>query len=214
MDNEIISPLFQDKIPTKNVVLLGRTGVGKSYLGNKILGREEFEVLNREDSVTRDISMKKGNGFAVYDTPGFGDTCGAEDHRTVMLTIVELDEQPIDALLYFNCSIMTGRVDKHLREEVMLIHHFFGPSIFDRMIIVFNKFQDDDDDIPNMKKSYNEVIESLIQKKISVVCMGVEKKPSYEGVRTLLNSKIAALTSTPQKIMLNEKKMSEVFCHW
>ncbi|XP_051745179.1 GTPase IMAP family member 8-like [Ctenopharyngodon idella] len=61
-----------------NLVLLGRTGVGKSSSGNTILGREAFTSDNSSTSVIHNVSVEIGNicrlPIKVYDTPGLSDT--------------------------------------------------------------------------------------------------------------------------------------------
>ncbi|KAK9978672.1 hypothetical protein ABG768_020415 [Culter alburnus] len=68
-----------------HLVMLGRTGAGKSSTGNTILGRQAFSLLKSYKSVTQDIAAEVGEvcGFAVivYDTPGISGTERDEELR-------------------------------------------------------------------------------------------------------------------------------------
>ncbi|CAF2061685.1 unnamed protein product [Rotaria magnacalcarata] len=78
VQNDAKTYIYLFAIPEFRVVLLGRTGSGKSSFGNTILGRKQFAALKTAKSVTKKCGPSDrifdDLRLLVVDTPGFFDT--------------------------------------------------------------------------------------------------------------------------------------------
>ncbi|XP_067312188.1 interferon-induced very large GTPase 1 isoform X2 [Pseudorasbora parva] len=79
--NPLETHLLSDSAESEDdlrIVLLGKTGVGKSATGNTILGRDAFKAELSHQSITketqRETAETNGRHIAVIDTPGLFDT--------------------------------------------------------------------------------------------------------------------------------------------
>lgn len=168
-----------------DIVLLGRSGLGRTTLAKKLLNVENTDLFGER--------CDKGTTVRVLDAPGFtGSLPQHENLPTVIKFIGKAQDEyqlKVSRVVYFLPSRgPLGKADGAMQQELKLLSHHFGKELFDCIVIAatnpstdnYQKLGFDKEDFEQTRRVFHEALKSAVSEDMAcppVVYLGLNDEP-------------------------------------
>ena len=149
-------------------VLLGKTGHGKSSLGNFLLEYNKFGVSDKPESKTdeTEIGYNYSKNFGIIDTPGLNDSKGRDQiHYEKMIRFIQ-SRKITSFLLVLNYQ--EPRLSSDMKDLIKIFCNIFNFEAFEHLGIVFTKFYETSKkrakELKNIKiNNYQPIVKNIVE---------------------------------------------------
>ena len=139
-------PNFNSLYNTKNILLIGETGQGKSTLGNYILDEDIFVTSDNHDACTQDFKIgtsSKLPGICVIDSPGLNDRKRPDSYILNNLANFLKNNIKNLHLILLTVKYDNPRISSTVEKMIKKLCEIFPKNLVYHIIIVFTNYDNE-----------------------------------------------------------------------